>query len=209
MKTKIDLNSWNRKEHFEFFINFDEPFFGLTTRLDCTIAYNKSKKEGFSLYLYYLYQTIRAANSIPNFRYRILDGEVWEFDTIHTSTIGIRKDDTFAFTFIEYRESFEEFVMLAQKEKEAVENSTGIRLTENSSRIDVMHYSTLPWIDFTSISYARYYSRNDSMQKITFGKIHDEGGIKILPFSIHAHHALLDGKHIADYLALLQDLLDT
>lgn len=131
MKTKIDLKSWNRKEHFEFFLNFDEPFFGLTTKLDCSIANDKAKKEGFSLYVYYLYQSIKAANRIPNFRYRIIDGEVSEFDTIHTSTIGLRKDNTFAFTFVPYSESFDEFVSNAQKEKEAVLHSTGLRLNEN------------------------------------------------------------------------------
>ena len=32
MKHPIDLEHWNRKEHFLFFGSMDDPFFGLTTR---------------------------------------------------------------------------------------------------------------------------------------------------------------------------------
>lgn len=208
MKTKIDITSWNRREHFNFFKDFDDPFFGLTTSLDCTKAYQKAKSSGASFFAYYLYQTLRAANQIDYFNYRIIDDEVWAFDEIHASTIALRDDGTFAFTFVEYSESFEEFSAQVRSETEAVRNSTGLRLNENSSRLDVMHYSTLPWIDFTSISHARKHSKNDSMQKITFGQMTHQQGQYRLPFSIHAHHALLDGKHIGEYLELLQSLLN-
>ena len=42
MKTKINLDSWNRKEHFLFFKQMEEPFFGVTTTIDCTKAFEKS-----------------------------------------------------------------------------------------------------------------------------------------------------------------------
>ena len=39
MKQTIDITHWNRREHFEFFSQFDEPFFGITTLEDFTTAY--------------------------------------------------------------------------------------------------------------------------------------------------------------------------
>jgi len=39
MKTKLDISSWNRKDHFAFFKQFEEPFFGVTVPIDCTTAY--------------------------------------------------------------------------------------------------------------------------------------------------------------------------
>ena len=36
MKHPIDLEHWNRKEHFRFFGSMDDPFFGLTTQIDVT-----------------------------------------------------------------------------------------------------------------------------------------------------------------------------
>ena len=34
----IDIATWNRKEHFEHFSAFDDPFFGVTVNVDCTRA---------------------------------------------------------------------------------------------------------------------------------------------------------------------------
>ncbi|MEM7187664.1 MAG: CatA-like O-acetyltransferase [Bacteroidota bacterium] len=40
MKKRIDLDQWHRKEHFNFFSKFDEPFFGVTVNVDCTQTYD-------------------------------------------------------------------------------------------------------------------------------------------------------------------------
>ena len=40
----IDIATWNRKEHFEHFSAFDDPFFGVTVNVDCTRAYREAKK---------------------------------------------------------------------------------------------------------------------------------------------------------------------
>ena len=42
----INIESWNRKEHFEFFSRMASPYFGITTEVDCTIAYDNAKENG-------------------------------------------------------------------------------------------------------------------------------------------------------------------
>ena len=44
MKHPIDLEHWNRKEHFLFFGSMDDPFFGLTTQIDVTSIYKERKR---------------------------------------------------------------------------------------------------------------------------------------------------------------------
>ena len=44
MKQIIDINSWNRKEHFYFFSKLDDPFWGITTTVDFTKIYLLSKE---------------------------------------------------------------------------------------------------------------------------------------------------------------------
>ncbi len=44
MKTEINLDTWKRKSHFEFFSAMDEPFYGLTVEVDVTQAYKKAKE---------------------------------------------------------------------------------------------------------------------------------------------------------------------
>ena len=51
----LDIDNWKRKDHFHFFRQFEEPFFGVTVNVDCTNAYNTAKSNGISFFLYYLY----------------------------------------------------------------------------------------------------------------------------------------------------------
>jgi len=92
MKQKIDLATWNRKEHFAFFSTFEEPFFGLTTQLDCENAYHKAKSLGIPFSTYYLHKTLIAVNENKAFRLRIEGDEVVEFLEIHGSPTVLRAD---------------------------------------------------------------------------------------------------------------------
>ena len=51
-KTKLNIESWNRKEHFRFFSAFDDPFFGITTNVDFTTIYLEAKHDSQSFFLY-------------------------------------------------------------------------------------------------------------------------------------------------------------
>lgn len=51
----IDIATWNRKEHFEHFSAFDDPFFGVTVHVDCTRSYQEAKDKGASPFLFYYY----------------------------------------------------------------------------------------------------------------------------------------------------------
>ncbi|KAA1246360.1 chloramphenicol acetyltransferase [Aquimarina sp. RZ0] len=208
MRTALNLTTWNRKEHFEFFSSFDEPFFGITTTLDFSIGYQKVKDLGCSYFLYYLYTSLKAVNRIETFRYRIEHGKVFVYDTIHASpTIG-REDHTFGFSFLRYDENFDVFLLEAEKEIERIKNSIGLCHTDDTKRIDTIHYSSIPWYTFTSLSHARHYQYKDSAPKISFGQYTQEQGKVILPISIHVHHGLMDGYHVGLYLEEFQQLLN-
>ncbi|MCZ4224944.1 CatA-like O-acetyltransferase [Pedobacter rhodius] len=206
MSEKINIDTWLRKDHFNFFNNFEEPFFGVTVEVDCTSTYKEAKEKEVSFFLLYLHKSLVAANQIENFKYRIIDGEVWKYDEIHASATINRPNGTFGFSYMDFHENFEQFRINAVKEIRKVENSTG--LIPASSGENVIHYSALPWLNFKSISHARNYSYKDSCPKISFGKVRDENGRKIMPVSIHANHALADGFHVAQFVDAYQELLN-
>lgn len=58
MMEKLDLENWNRKEHFEFFSKFEEPFFGIVSEVDCTKTLNFSKQHSISFFAYYLHKAL-------------------------------------------------------------------------------------------------------------------------------------------------------
>ncbi|MBK0379545.1 chloramphenicol acetyltransferase [Mucilaginibacter segetis] len=206
MKAKIDMADWPRKDHFNFFNKFEEPFFGVTVNVDCTDAYERAKRKGASFFLYYLYASLTAVNNTEAFRYRIIDDEVYLFDVVHASSTVNRPDGTFGFSYIDFKPTFDEFAAGAKAEIERIQNTTG--LIPSSSGENVIHYSAIPWIDFTSLTHARSFSFKDSVPKISFGKITENNSRKLMPVSITVHHGLMDGLHVANYVDLFQELLN-
>jgi len=205
MKSQLDIEGWARKDHFKFFKQFEEPFFGVCVEIDCTNSYIKCKKEGTSFFLYYLHKSLVAANKIEPFRYRINNDDVLIYDKVHASPTINRPDGTFGFAYIDYHEDFQTFYLEAKKEIEKVQNGQG--LFPAISGENVIHYSSIPWINFKSVSHARSFSFKDSCPKITFGKISDYNDIKKMPVSIHVHHALMDGYHVGQFIDEFQSLM--
>ena len=133
-KTKLNIESWNRKEHFRFFSAFDDPFFGITTNVDFTTIYLEAKHDSQSFFLYSLHHILTKANETDEFKLRI-EGEnsVVKYDTIHVSpTIG-REDGTFGFAFFEYIPDRNDFIQQAIQEITRVKNSTGLSFSKTLS----------------------------------------------------------------------------
>jgi chloramphenicol O-acetyltransferase type A len=205
MKKPLDLNNWPRKDHFHFFRKFEEPFFGVCVQVDCTKAYETAKANGYSFFLYYLYQSLKAANAIEPFRYRIIDDEVFVYDNVHASPTINRPDGTFGFAYMDYKENVEDFLKAAKLQIERVQQEKG--LVPAMQGENVIHYSAMPWISFTGLSHARSFSYKDSIPKISFGKVTEVHGRKQMPVSVHVHHALLDGFHVGQYISQFEQLM--
>lgn len=205
MKTLLDISNWNRKDQFRFFSQFEEPFFGITIQADCTKAYAICKQNGYSFFLYYLHASLRAANETEPFRYRIEEGQVYVYDQVNASPTINRPDGTFGFSYMDYHPDFADFSEHAKEIMEKVRNTTG--LVPAVSGENVIHYSSIPWLNFTALSHARSFRFKDSCPKISFGKMTEQNGIQQMPVSIHVHHALMDGFHVARFVERFQELL--
>lgn len=206
MKKLIDIDTWIRKEHFLFFSQFDEPFFGVTVKVDCTTAYLKAKEKSIPFFLYYLYRALKASNKVENFKYRIIENQVFQFNIVNASPTINRPNGTFGFAYFDYFEDEKMFYKNALQEIENVKNSNS--LLPAISGENVIHFSAIPWLDFTSISHARSFSRPDSCPKISFGKMTENNEKKEMPISIHVHHGLMDGIHVSEFIDEFQALLN-
>ena len=208
MKTLLDIENWHRKEHFHFFRQFEEPFFGATVEIDCTKAYETAKALNASFFIYYFHKTLVAVNAIESFRYRISDDTIYVCDQINGSaTIG-REDGSFGFSLMEYHPDFTVFTAIASAEIERIQNTTGL-FTRTFEEDNVIHFSAIPWLNFTSLSHARNYKFPDSCPKISFGKmIVAENGKRTMPMSVHVHHGLMDGLHVGQFVDYFQEIMN-
>jgi chloramphenicol O-acetyltransferase type A len=204
MKKVIDLTSWNRREHFAFFSQCDEPFHGIVANIDCDAAYQYCKQTKTSFFLFYLHRVLQAINDTEAMRYRIEDGQVVEYARIHANATISRADNTFGFCPIQFHEDFSVFSTDANSAMDKVKNDTGLCFTDECKRNDAIHFSAMPWINFTGITHARRHDGMDSVPKISAGKCHLQDGKMQLPVASFVHHGLVDAYHIHQFLSRLQ-----
>ncbi|MGI9065584.1 MAG: CatA-like O-acetyltransferase [Pyrinomonadaceae bacterium] len=206
MAKYLDLTTWGRRDVFEFFLGFDKPYFNICTRLDITRLLSLlSDRPDASVMLAYHYFALRAANEIEPFRYRLRDGKVIVHDVLHGGTTVMLPNENFTLAYFDYDANFENFITRAERAvKEVLSGDGAFRPNPSDDRI---HFTTLPWVSFTSFSHARNWGREDSIPKIAFGKFIRENQRTLLPFSVEVHHALMDGLHVGRYVSRLEELL--
>ena len=204
--TIIDLDSWERRELFALFDSFSEPFHGICLRVDCTETFRYAKDHHLSVFLSLVHRSLVAAQQVQNFMLRSVDGKILQFQTVHGGSAVGRPNGTIGFAHYNFHHDLHDFVAAASLQVERVKSSKD--LTRYSGQ-DVIRYSVLPWFDFTSISHARDLSQKDSTPRITFGKITDANNRCTMPISIHVHHGLVDGEHVAQFIEHLGHRLRT
>lgn len=205
----IDIENWNRKEHFEFFSSFANPQLNIVTEVDCTTAYLEAKKNGHSFFASYLHKSMMAVNAVKEFRYRIIDGKVYDLEVIDAGSTLARDDGTFAFALIPYSPQFLVFAKSLREAIEKVQKTSGLNASSEVNVHHLIRHTTLPWFTFTAIMHPTKLDRTDSVPKISFGKIQEREGRKFLPVSVEAHHGLIDGYHISLYLNEFQKNLNS
>jgi chloramphenicol O-acetyltransferase type A len=202
---QIDLSTWPRRKHFEFFMGFDHPHFNLCADVDLTLFNPALRQRGISFTVGLVYVLTRAGNAIPEFRQRIRAGGVVEHDVVHLSTTVLRDDELFGFCTFEYSEDLSEFAprataLLAEaKAHPILENEPG--------RDDLFFTSAIPWVAFTSFSHPMHLHPPDSIPRFAWGKFTQDGKRIKMPLSVQGHHALMDALHMARFYERVQDLL--
>lgn len=204
----INRQTWSRKEHFEFFSAFEDPFFGLVADVSCSRSVQFCKQENISFFLFSLHATLRAVNSIEELKLRLDDQHVYRYETIHCSPTVGRADHSFGFSFLEFEPDLTLFLRKAEPEIQRVKSSSGLCFDANAQRLDTIHCSSLPWVRFRSLSHARSFSFPDSMPKISYGKRFSEGGSLLMPVSLHLNHAFADGYHAGLFFEALETFLN-
>lgn len=203
----LDIETWNRKQHFEHFKQLLDPYFAVTVEVDVTKVYQTAKEKIIPFFVLYLHACMRAINSIENFKYRITEeGRIKIYESIHASATIMRPDNTFGFSFIHYSEDIDVFHENFKQEKERVLNSIDLFPPINSD--DCVYCSALPWVNFTGHKEPKN-SESDSITRLAFGKFIKNEGRLLMPVSITVNHALIDGYHVGLFLENYQKALDS
>jgi len=207
MAKHIDLDKWYRKNQYHFFKNHELPFFNITAPVDVTRLRAFCRAEGYSFFLSSFYLSLRAANDIPELRYRIRPDGVVEHPQINAGCTILYDDHSFGFGWFELEDDLPAF---CRKGEQIIADVKARKDLEDKpmEEDNVVHYSVIPWVSFTSFQHARKFIEGDSIPKIVFGKYYSEGDRTKMPLSVEVHHALADGWHVGQYFERYQALLD-
>ena len=205
MSRYLDLETWSRKELFDFFIGYAHPYFNVTAQIEVTNLreFIRARKVKLSHVLHYC--ALRAANEIEPFRYRLKEGKVFVYDKIDGGTTVLLPNESFSYAYFDFDPDFAAFAN--GMEKAVTELISGTGKLKPTMRDDVIYHTTLPWISFTSFAHARTGGRGESIPRIVFGKITNSNERQVLPISVEVHHALMDGLHVGRYVARLEEAL--
>ena len=93
----IDMETYKRRSHFEYFKSLAYPYVGVTVNVDITELLKTIKEKHLPFFFTICYCVSRSANKISEFRQRILDNQIIEFDSCPTSHTVALEDETYCY----------------------------------------------------------------------------------------------------------------
>ena len=194
---RIDMETYPRRAHFEHFIGMAYPYVGMTVEVDVTELLALCKAKKLSFYLMVLHAVALAVDEVPEFRRRIDQGGIVEFDECPTSHTELKPDGTYAYCTLHHHMPLKEYLLKAEAARAAARESGSIE--EDAAVQSMTFISTVPWLHYTQLIQP-VGGGEDSNPRIVWGKYQaNMQGRVMMPLSVLVHHALADGLHIAQF----------
>jgi len=190
-----------RRDRFDLFDRMDSPAVNLCFTMDLPDFRPWCKAQGLPPFHVLLCAVLRSVLAIPNFRYRVFEGEVIEIDRLMPSFTVTNQHQDLNFALFDWSDDLREFV----RRGVAARDQAGAMLELNNAYAglsprqvkDQVFITCIPWLDFTSIQHPAATLGAPDIPSLAWGKFKDGlNGRLALPFSVQAHHGFVDGYHI-------------
>ena len=194
---KIDLENYPRRSHFEYFCSMQYPYVGVTNHVDVTPVVSFCKSRGYSFYLVFMHLAALAADDINEFRQRIQDNGIIEYDECPTSHTELLDNGTYCYCSLSHHMPLEEYIAYAENARLLCKKEGSLK--EDAEVKSMYFISALPWLHYSALIQP-VACGEESNPRITWGKFEkDHEGREMLPVTVLVHHGLVDGIHIARF----------
>lgn len=202
----IDIDTWDRKEHYEFFSRSDYPHYHIGANLDITEYRRRVKEQDLPLSFALTYTVTQAMNQVEAFRYRFFEGKVVLYDKLHPYfAYNAPNKKYFKMVLCELEENMADFAHKAKKK--ALDQEEYFIREDAANRSDLIFISSIPKVSFTHLSHTITLANpNDANPRLSWGKCIEENGKLLLPLNVQVHHAFVDGDHLGEYFEVLQTM---
>ena len=204
----IDLATWARAEHFEYYRSRIPCTYAITVEIDVTElteALRRSNRKTFAAQVWALAEVV---NRHDEFRLTLdQHGDPATWQRLHPAfTVFNSESETFACLWTPYDEDFGEFH--AQMSDVLMEHNDDTRMfPQGDPPPDTFDVSSLPWTAFTSFELQISGSEHHFLPIFTLGRYAERGGRTLLPLAVQVHHAAADGFHTARLINDLRQLV--
>ena len=202
----IDMPAYPRRAHFDYFRSLAYPYVGTTVNVDITALVGRIKRTSLPFFLTVCHCVARAANSVPEFRQRIVDDGIVEFDRCRTSHTVALEDGTFCYCTLEHDLPLRVYLTVAEQAQAQAKERRSIE-EDPAEALDKFFISTLPWFSYTSLIQPVPHPA-DSNPRITWGRYDEAGGRIAMPVTLLVNHALVDGAHMGRFYQGLERELE-
>lgn len=203
----IDLETYPRRTHYEFFRQMAYPYVGFTVDVEVTRLVAYAKEKGGSAFLACLWAAANSANRVPELRQRMVGDQIVEYDHCDTAHTVALEDHTFCNCRTDCRYSLEEFLRYGAQRQHQARNTHGFAATQ-SDETGLIFLSCVPWLQFTQVIQPAPIPA-DSNPRIVFGKFYTQDGKCKMPLHIQCNHALVDGYHLARFYEEFEKIHDS
>lgn len=192
----IDMKTYRRLRLFDYFSQFEFPFTSFTANVDIGDFHEKVRVKGYKFFASLCLAISQSANEIPQFRHRIVDGKLTEYEAVYPAVTVLDKNDELMFAKGIYSGQFDhDYNVLVNSIERA---KIGLDQQNEDEKAYQIFVSNIPWISFTSVTHP-YYSKNNSIPIFTTGKIIEANHKKHMPIAVQSNHSLVDGFHIGKF----------
>ncbi len=190
-----------RRDRFELFDGMEGAAVNLCFPLDLPDFRPWCKQQGLAPFHVLLCAVLRSVLKIENFRWRLLDGEVFEIERLRPSFTVVNHHNDLNFAQFEWTGDLREFVARGIAAREQASAMTELNATYRSmsprEAKEQVFVTCIPWLAFTSIQHPSMSLAHPDIPSFAWGKFVDGAGGRLqLPFSVQAHHGFVDGFHI-------------
>ena len=141
--TPVDMDSWERRSHYEYYTKLLKCGYSVTVSLDITKLHRQVKEKGLRFYPVFVYCVSRQIAATKEFRMgRDKDGNPGYYDVLHPNyTIFHEDDHTFSDVWTAYTEDFSVFYKNMCSDMETYRHVKAVKQSLDSRRTFIV----FPW----------------------------------------------------------------
>ncbi|TWB29531.1 chloramphenicol O-acetyltransferase type A [Nitrospirillum viridazoti] len=197
----------SRQSHLDFFASYDSPIVNITADCRCHDFVASAKTQRVPPFAVLLHALATTSMLVEPFRRRLMGGRLTRVEHLNVSYTVIGADNNVNFSTFQFHEPFAQFLACYLADREEARQATYLRRASMENR-DYLFVTCLPWLAFTAIQHPIARFGDCSIPNIAVGRFKREGEDVSFPIAIQAHHGLVDGLHISEFITTLAGVLN-